>query len=168
MKYFNLLFVALVVIFATACKENNLNTPDLNSQEEKISLPMTRWTLQGIFDTKTQKLQQLAPVDERTYSINFGNDTSALMYSVSNCMQLSLRGDNILQGAMTKVYDETIGDCKLFYATMDKVERYEFQGKLLKLYFDNGEKYMLYKFLRKTTRADYHCWLFGPEEEPGK
>lgn len=158
MKHTKALLVALLCVLAISCNSDNekkfqdamnANETSENAKASSISLPLSKWTLSGVQDLKSKSVTPLKPVDERTYSITFVDDTTVKMYSPSNSIWLTLKEGKITKGMMTLVGDSHMGDAEKFYKILDKLDSYSISGEEIRFYYGDKGKCLLYKFNRR-------------------
>lgn len=158
MKHTKVMFVALLALLVVSCKPENkaphtdadsTNEIEQNQKETSFDLMLSKWTLSGVWDEKTSTLTPLKPVDDRTYSITFVDDSTVKMHSPSNSIWLTLKEGKITKGMMTLVEDTQIGDAEEFYKILDKLDSYSISGKEIRFYYGSKDKCLLYKFDRR-------------------
>ena len=113
------------------------------SETEPISrLQGTKWKLEGIVDIQTSTLKELEPKNcDKCYTFVFDTDTTARGYTCVNAMYIGGLNPIVIGG--TKIYET--GDAGICFDALFSVKSYTFDGKELKLFFDNNNNYLLYK-----------------------
>ena len=135
-KFLHAAIIMILTEILSSCTKSESN--------ESIKLENTNWKLVGIVNLKTGILTELEPKDcENCYTFAFDTDTTAWGYTVSNEMFIGGLNPIIIGG--TKIMEE--GDANICYDALFSVRSYMANKKELKLFYDNNNKYLLYKLI---------------------
>jgi hypothetical protein len=145
-KIIKIAAVLLILAGIVSCgKEDNENCSCDNGSNELIVLESTGWKLTGITDVETGMIMELEPKDcSNCYTFYFDTECTARGYSVANTILLRL-SPQVSMGVATELYDSDIGDVQLFYDAIKTVISYTVTNDELKLYYNEGKNYLLYK-----------------------
>ena len=126
-------------------------TPPIGPEEpgEETGLKGTTWKLSGFMDVETGNLKVAKPNDPRCYILTFDTDSTFSGISSTNeisggyCIDYEKSTLNITRYGGTKINE--LFDGKLFVNSFLSVQSFSLSGAELKLYYNNGENYLLYK-----------------------
>ncbi len=112
-------------------------------EKDKLKLKGTTWKLDGIYDVNKKELKVLAPVEcADCYSFTFDTESTAQGKSTTNQLGVSLTNP-VRIGIQT--YIAEIGDGYIFNEATGKITHYNASNTYLKFFFDEGNKYLLFK-----------------------
>ncbi len=112
-------------------------------EKDKLKLKGTTWKLDGIYDVNKKELKVLAPIEcEDCYSFTFDTDSTAQGKSATNKLGVYLT-EPVRIGVQTFVAE--IGDGYIFNEATSKITHYNASNTYLKFFFDEGNKYLLFK-----------------------
>ncbi|MDO4725626.1 MAG: hypothetical protein Q4A56_00170 [Porphyromonadaceae bacterium] len=112
-------------------------------EKNKLKLKGTTWKLDGIYDVNKKELKVLTPIEcEDCYSFTFDTDSTAQGKSTTNKLEVYLT-ESVRIGVQTLIAE--IGDGYIFYEATGKITHYNASNMYLKFFFDEGNKYLLFK-----------------------
>jgi hypothetical protein len=159
MNKLKFLIIASLLLIGLSCRKDDINdeTPEQPEQpteegplsflKPKTDLKGSQWKLSGYVDAQTGEMIAAEPVDcERCYTFTFDTDYSGFGYSIMNYMFYLAYPVTVIS-VMTLAGDDDIGNAKLFYDTIKKVQRTEriYGEDEMKFYYNDGKNYLLYK-----------------------
>jgi len=117
---------------------------------EKDLFTDNNWKLVGFVDVEAGNMKVAEPTDEWCYTLLFKKNKKWEGISSSNSMQgkykinYNTHGVNISIELMTMVAE--FPDGNLYLESLEKVDFFSVQESELKLYYNNNQNYLLYKF----------------------
>lgn len=149
----------LMLAGVVSCGEDNDNC-SCGESNTPIALAGTRWKLAGIVDVKTCKLRELEPKDcETCYTLEFNTDSTATGKSVANITRLYLLPEPLM-GIATMVYDEEVGNVRLYYDAMKTISSCVGTKSELKLCDNERNNYLLFT-RRDSLGFDFSPWALS-------
>ena len=108
------------------------------------------WKLAEYVNVETGKVEaEPEPKEDcgRCYTIDFITNTKGTGRSILNVIEIDL-SDPPFFGTMTEVGDNEIGNVTLFYDAIRSIKSYTLERDELKFFYDEGQRYLLYKLVR--------------------
>ena len=120
------------------------------TKSEKDLLTDNKWKLVGFVDVEANNMKVAEPTDEWCYTLSFKKNKKWEGRSSSNSIQgrykinYNTHSVNISIELMTLVNEYYDGD--LYLESLEKVDFFSLQENELRLYYNNKQNYLLYKF----------------------
>jgi hypothetical protein len=139
LTFFLFVCLALALNMVTACSGNDMS-------EEKSELTGTEWKLAALVDIQTGESIEPEPKEcNQCYTLEFDSETTAIGKSIGNILHFIVTGSNIDMFLMTELGDSDQGNVTLFYEALLTLDTYEYSKDELKIYYDEKNRYLLYK-----------------------
>lgn len=167
-RMLQVLAMSMLIVVFTGCKGTTDSGPKddivfkdktkITGEEQLKSLVGTKWKLVGFVETKTGNLKEAEPLDKGdvgAYAIHFANDTTIFSRTSTNSINVTckfnyLNNEIIVKQVLRTEVGEMFGDGEEFINSLMSLSRFEVNTKQLKMYYNNGDNYLLYNYLHLT------------------
>lgn len=140
MKKKLLMTLCCVLFFLTSCSNDD--------HQAKNELSNTSWKLIGFYSIETGELQTAQPEDcDECYTIIFSDGGLLSGKTCSNVFEgrFSVEGNQFAIQGCTSTKVGEMYDGEKFYSSLLSSSRYSVSEKQLRLYYNNGQSYLLFK-----------------------